>query len=44
MVIQCCAEERSYIKFFGLVAQRFCNLNREFEEQFVLCFAEQVGG
>ncbi|EDQ88994.1 uncharacterized protein MONBRDRAFT_32571 [Monosiga brevicollis MX1] len=41
MVIECCAQERSYIKFFGLLAQRFCELNRDFQDKFVEVFAEQ---
>eukprot|EP00730_Choanoeca_flexa_P019206 TRINITY_DN9375_c0_g1_i1.p1 TRINITY_DN9375_c0_g1~~TRINITY_DN9375_c0_g1_i1.p1 ORF type:complete len:883 (+),score=172.91 TRINITY_DN9375_c0_g1_i1:61-2709(+) len=41
MIVECCAQERSYIKFFGLLAQRFCQVNREFQDRFVECFAEQ---
>ena len=43
MIVECCAQERSYIKFFGLLAQRFCQVNREFQDRFVDSFAEQVG-
>ena len=41
MVVECCAQERSYEKFYGLLGQRFCLLRREFMEQFVIIFQEQ---
>ncbi|KAL1123774.1 hypothetical protein AAG570_001547 [Ranatra chinensis] len=28
MLLDCCAEQRTYEKFFGLLAQRFCQINR----------------
>uniref|UniRef100_A0A8D8V5F1 Pre-mRNA-splicing factor CWC22 homolog n=1 Tax=Cacopsylla melanoneura TaxID=428564 RepID=A0A8D8V5F1_9HEMI len=28
MFLDCCAEQRTYEKFFGLLAQRFCEINR----------------
>lgn len=38
MIIECCSQERTYNKFFGLIGERFCKLNRLwrdlFEEQF----------
>ncbi|XP_041979326.1 pre-mRNA-splicing factor CWC22 homolog isoform X2 [Aricia agestis] len=38
MFLDCCAEQRTYEKFYGLLAQRFCNINRiyigPFEEIF----------
>ncbi len=30
MIVDCCAQQRTYIKFFGLLAQRFCQLNNEY--------------
>ncbi|KAI2807841.1 pre-mRNA-splicing factor cwc22 [Blomia tropicalis] len=30
MIVDCCAQQRTYIKFFGLLAQRFCQLNTKF--------------
>ncbi|KAK4983216.1 pre-mRNA-splicing factor cwc22, partial [Elasticomyces elasticus] len=39
MIIECCSQERTYNKFFGLIGERFCKLNRMwtelFESQFV---------
>nr|CAD7401962.1 unnamed protein product [Timema poppensis] len=30
MFLDCCAEQRTYEKFFGLLAQRFCQINRTY--------------
>ncbi|KAH9417439.1 hypothetical protein DERP_007437 [Dermatophagoides pteronyssinus] len=38
MIVDCCAQQRTYIKFFGLLAQRFCQINNEFVEPFVEIF------
>lgn len=42
MIIECCSQERTYNKFFGLIGERFCKLNRLwkdlFEEQFAKYF------
>lgn len=42
MIIECCSQERSYSSFYGLVAERFCKLNRvwfdAFEEAFTNYF------
>ncbi|OTF77763.1 hypothetical protein BLA29_005098, partial [Euroglyphus maynei] len=38
MIIDCCAQQRTYIKFFGLLAQRFCQINTEYVEPFVKIF------
>lgn len=35
MIVDCCAQQRTYIKFFGLLAQRFCQINPEYVEPFV---------
>lgn len=34
MIVDCCAQQRTYIKFFGLLAQRFCMLNPDYIEPF----------
>ncbi|XP_015747782.1 PREDICTED: pre-mRNA-splicing factor CWC22 homolog [Acropora digitifera] len=41
MVIDCCAQQRSYEKFFGLLAQRFCQLNKIYMEEYIRAFNEQ---
>ena len=32
MVIECCSQERSYLRFYGLIGQRFCLVRREYQE------------
>ena len=27
MIFECCTQERTYVRFYGLLAQRFCLLN-----------------
>lgn len=29
MIFECCTQERTYLRFYGLLAQRFCLLNPE---------------
>ena len=39
-VIDCCAQQRTYEKFFGLLAQRLCQLKREYIEPFQKIFVD----
>lgn len=39
MVIECCSQERTYEKFYGLVGERFSKINRDWSEAFKECFA-----
>jgi pre-mRNA-splicing factor CWC22 len=41
MLIECCSQERTYLRYFGLLAQRFCMIKREYQDAFDECFAEQ---
>eukprot|EP01130_Rhizamoeba_saxonica_P001488 TRINITY_DN11345_c0_g1_i1.p1 TRINITY_DN11345_c0_g1~~TRINITY_DN11345_c0_g1_i1.p1 ORF type:complete len:662 (-),score=141.90 TRINITY_DN11345_c0_g1_i1:96-2045(-) len=34
MVVECCAQEKTYNKFFGLLAQRFCLINPTYKTLF----------
>ena len=40
MIIECCSQERTYNKFFGMVGERFCKLNRLWKELFEEFFAK----
>lgn len=40
MVILCCAQERTYLKFYGLISQRLCLLRREFQQLYEQQFEE----
>ncbi|KAL9958544.1 hypothetical protein ACROYT_G035572 [Oculina patagonica] len=41
MIIDCCSQQRSYEKFFGLLAQRFCQINKVYMEEYIKAFQEQ---
>lgn len=42
MIVECCSQERTYLKFYGLLAERFCRINRIYQEKFDECFALTV--
>lgn len=39
MIVECCSQERTYLKYYGLLAERFCQLNPLWEDLFGKCFA-----
>ncbi|EIM89957.1 MIF4G-domain-containing protein [Stereum hirsutum FP-91666 SS1] len=39
MIIECCSQERSYSTFYGLIGERFCKINRVWNEAFEAAFA-----
>ena len=39
MIIECCSQERSYSKFYGLIGERLCKLNRAWTD----CFEQAFG-
>ena len=40
MIIECCSQERSYSKFYGLIGERFSKLNRVWTDAFEAGFRE----
>ncbi|CAO3619738.1 unnamed protein product [Mucor hiemalis] len=40
MVIECASQERTYLKYYGLMAERFCKMNRVWVDNFTTCFEE----
>ncbi|KAG5893705.1 hypothetical protein JTB14_017812 [Gonioctena quinquepunctata] len=40
MFLDCCAEQRTYEKFYGLLAQRFCQINKIYIEPFQQIFKD----
>ncbi|KAI9798088.1 MAG: pre-mRNA-splicing factor cwc22 [Piccolia ochrophora] len=40
MVIECCSQERTYSKFYGLIGERFAKLNRLWSDLFEASFAK----
>ena len=41
MIIECCIQERSYPRFFGLLAERLCIINEIFKHNFEMQFENQ---
>lgn len=41
MIIDCCIQEKNYLKFFGLLAERFCLLNDLYKDCFESQFENQ---
>jgi len=39
MVIECCSQERTFSKFYGLMGERFCKLHQKWAMAFEQCFA-----
>ena len=42
MLIECCSQERTYLKYYGLLGQRFCLISPVYQEKFEESFAKQV--
>jgi pre-mRNA-splicing factor CWC22 len=38
MIIDCCAQQRTYIKFYGLLGQRFCQIDKHMSLHFEVLF------
>ena len=41
MIIECCCQERTFMRFYGLLAQRFCMIDRIYQSNLEGCFKEQ---
>ena len=41
MILECCSQERTYLRYYGLLGQRFCMINRVHQENFDKCFVQQ---
>ena len=40
MIIECCSQERTYSKFYGLIGERFAKINRLWSDLFEAAFAK----
>ncbi|EAW08416.1 putative cell cycle control protein (Cwf22) [Aspergillus clavatus NRRL 1] len=40
MIIECCSQERTYSKFYGLIGERFAKINRMWSDLFEAAFAK----
>ncbi|CAN7085887.1 unnamed protein product [Brassica oleracea var. botrytis] len=41
MLLECCSQERTYLRYYGLLGQRFCMINKIHQENFDKCFVQQ---
>ncbi|KAL5225098.1 hypothetical protein ABZP36_011737 [Zizania latifolia] len=41
MLLECCSQERTYLQYYGLLGQRFCMINKVYQENFEKCFVQQ---
>ena len=41
MVIECCAQERTYLRFYGSLGERFCMISAAYQAVFDESFAKQ---
>ncbi|RWR74683.1 pre-mRNA-splicing factor CWC22 [Cinnamomum micranthum f. kanehirae] len=41
MLLECCSQERTYLRYYGLLGQRFCMINKVHQENFETCFVNQ---
>jgi len=41
MIIECCSQERTFMRYYGLLAGRFCALDAVYKQAFEKCFVEQ---
>ncbi|OWB52893.1 hypothetical protein B5S27_g4476 [[Candida] boidinii] len=40
MIVKCCAQEKTYSKFFGLIAEKLCSFNRKWYNAFEINFKD----
>ncbi|CAN1196824.1 Pre-mRNA-splicing factor CWC22 [Linum perenne] len=41
MILECCSQERTYLRYYGLLGQRLCMINKIHQENFEKCFVQQ---
>uniref|UniRef100_A0A1J3F9H9 Pre-mRNA-splicing factor CWC22-like protein n=1 Tax=Noccaea caerulescens TaxID=107243 RepID=A0A1J3F9H9_NOCCA len=41
MLLECCSQERTYLRYYGLLGQRFCMINKIHQENFEKSFVQQ---
>ncbi|XP_038720439.1 pre-mRNA-splicing factor CWC22 homolog [Tripterygium wilfordii] len=41
MLLECCSQERTYLRYYGLLGQRFCMINKVYQENFEKNFVSQ---
>ena len=41
MLIECCSQERTFLRYYGLIASRFCLMDNRWKDAFMESFVEQ---
>ena len=41
MLLECCSREITYLRYYGLLGQHFCMINKVYQENFDKCFVQQ---
>lgn len=41
MLLECCSQERTYLRYYGLVGQGLCLTSKLYQENFETCFVQQ---
>jgi len=41
MLIECCSQEKTYLRYYGLLSQRFCFYNQAYQAEFEIAFDKQ---
>ncbi|KAJ9565999.1 hypothetical protein OSB04_001965 [Centaurea solstitialis] len=41
MLLECCSQERTYLRYYGLLGQWFCMMKKVYQESFEKCFVQQ---
>ncbi|KAF9625306.1 hypothetical protein IFM89_021245, partial [Coptis chinensis] len=41
MLLECCSQERTYLRYYGLLGQRLCMFSKIHRENFETCFVQQ---
>ena len=41
MLIECCSQERTFLRYYGLIASRFCLMDHRWKDAFMESFSEQ---
>ncbi|KAF3638999.1 putative protein transport protein SEC23-like [Capsicum annuum] len=41
MLLECCSQERTFLRYYGYLGQRFCMIDKVYQENFDKCFVQQ---
>ncbi|CAM8965063.1 unnamed protein product [Rhodiola kirilowii] len=41
IILECCSQERTYLRYYGLLGRQFCMINKIYQENFETCLKQQ---